>query len=377
MRVRAPRLFFAAGISAGLSSSINKVFHEPSERIASSFKITSGGRLALPRTEPRPFCIPPPPLAITHDPPSGNDTFTAARGDSVESLDEFGLAVATPPADGSTRFVCAFVDNTRAVSGDVEAQIWVVRSKYGRPGDDGVGGFESACIGLKEGEVVLDLAFYSAGKLAVLLADEAGRITDGVIGCGTPEEEEGVQSSLIMLSYVDGQLSTRPSCRLVKVFSPFCSRDKRQRACADAALWHGCRYEDLNFAPLPPEVNMPGVAPPWLTGFSDFNATALDDALEKRRNVATMHRHSSSGGRGGRAVAMGGARGLGCVITGACGFVLLDMEDEEEEDDEYDDDEELQEGRVVGRGSGQAATRAMQLEEDDVCLRPHLLSSNP
>lgn len=118
---------------------------------------------------------------------------------------------------------------------------------------------------------------------------------------------------------------------------------------------------------------MPGVAPPWLTGFSDFNATSLDDALEKRRNVATMTRRSP-GGCGGRAVAMGGARGLGCVITGACGVVLLDMEDEEEE--EEDDDEEDMD---VGVGGGRAASttapaaRAMQLEEDDVrlCLHRH------
>ena len=62
--------------------------------------------------------------------------------------------------------------------------------------------FESACVGLKEGEVVLDLAFYSTGKLAVLLADEVGRINEGAVGGGTPEEGEGVRSSLLMISYV-------------------------------------------------------------------------------------------------------------------------------------------------------------------------------
>ena len=112
---------------------------------------------------------------------------------------------------------------------------------------------------------------------------------------------------------------------------------------------------------------MPGAAPPWLTGFSDFNATTLEDALTKRRNVATMTRRSP-GGRGGRAVAMGGARGLGCVITGACGVVLLDMEDVEEADDEDDDDDDLETGGggVRSAASSAAATRAMQLEEDDV-----------
>lgn len=114
-------------------------------------------------------------------------------------------------------------------------------------------------------------------------------------------------------------------------------------------------------------MNMPGVAPPWLTGFSDFNATALEDALEQRRNVATMTKRSP-GGRGGRAIAMGGARGLGCVITGACGVVTLDMEDEEEEDDDDDDEEDPESGGGGGRAqaSKAAATRAMQLEEEDV-----------
>ena len=186
---------------AGLASSIEKVFHGPSERIASSFDIPSAGRLALPRTEPRPFCIPPPPLAISNGCSAGNATSSAVRGDRAEALDEFGLPVVSSPADGSTRFICAFVDNTRGVGGDVEAQIWVVRSNYG--GSDGREGvFESACIGLKEGEVVLDLAFYSEGKLAVLLADEVGHIHEGAVGCGTADEEEGVRSSLLMLSYV-------------------------------------------------------------------------------------------------------------------------------------------------------------------------------
>jgi len=132
----------------------------------------------------------------------GNAISSAVRGDRVEALDEFGLPVVSSPADGSTRFICAFVDNTRGVGGEVEAQIWVVRSNYGGPdGQEGV--FESACVGLKEGEVVLDLAFYSAGKLAVLLADEVGHINEGAVGCGTVDEEEGVRSSLLMLSYVD------------------------------------------------------------------------------------------------------------------------------------------------------------------------------
>lgn len=187
---------------AGLASSIEKVFHGPSERIASSFEIPSAGRLALPRTEPRPFCIPPPPLAMSHGYSSGNATSSAVRGDGVEGLDEFGLPVVSSPADGSTRFMCAFVDNTRGVGGDVEAQIWVVRSNYSGP-DGRVGVFESACVGLKEGEVVLDLAFYSAGKLAVLLADEVGHVSEGAVGCGIADEEEGVRSSLLMLSYVD------------------------------------------------------------------------------------------------------------------------------------------------------------------------------
>lgn len=189
-------------VRAGLSSSIDKVFRVPSEQIASSFKVPAAGRLALPRTEPRPFCIPPPPLAITHGALSGNTTSPAARGDVVENLDEFGLPVASSPIDGSPRFICAFVDNTRGVGGDVEAQIWFVRSKYSGP-DGRIGVFESACVGLKEGEVVLDLAFYSAGKLAVLLADEVGHIHEGAVGGGTAEEEEGVHSSLLMLSYVD------------------------------------------------------------------------------------------------------------------------------------------------------------------------------
>ena len=189
-------------VRAGLSSSIEKVFRVPSEQIASSFKIPSAGRLALPRTEPRPFCIPPPPLAITHGASSGNTTSPTARGDVVEDLDEFGLPVANCPTNGSTRFICAFVDNTRGVGGDVEAQIWFVRSKYGGP-EGQIGVFESACVGLKEGEVVLDLAFYSAGKLAVLLADEVGPVREGAVGCGIAGEEEGVRSSLLMLSYVD------------------------------------------------------------------------------------------------------------------------------------------------------------------------------
>jgi hypothetical protein len=139
---------------------------------------------------------------MSHGYSSGNATSSAVRGDGVEGLDEFGLPVVSSPADGSTRFMCAFVDNTRGVGGDVEAQIWVVRSNYSGP-DGRVGVFESACVGLKEGEVVLDLAFYSAGKLAVLLADEVGHVSEGAVGCGIADEEEGVRSSLLMLSYVD------------------------------------------------------------------------------------------------------------------------------------------------------------------------------
>jgi hypothetical protein len=52
--------------TAGLSASIDRVFKGPSDRISASFEIPSAGRLALPRTEPRPFLIPPPPMAITH-----------------------------------------------------------------------------------------------------------------------------------------------------------------------------------------------------------------------------------------------------------------------------------------------------------------------
>lgn len=359
-----PNGAFVCLVHAGLASSIEKVFHGPSERIASSFEIPLTGRIALPRTEPRPFGIPPPPLAISHGYAPGNATSSPARGEGIAGLDEFGLPVASSPADGSTRFICAFVDNTRGVGGDVEAQIWVVRSKYGGP-DGRVGVFESACVGLKEGEVVLDLAFYSTGKLAVLLADEVGRINEGAVGGGTPEEEEGVRSSLLMISYVAPPRCSchkLPRCFAILVLFPLC----------------GCRYEELNFAPLPPEVNLPGAAPPWLTGFSDFNATALEDALKERRNVGTMTRRSP-GGRGGRAVAMGGARGLGCVITGACGVVLLDMEDVEEEDDE-DDDDDLETGGGGGRSAANsaAATRAMQLEEDDVrrsALTPASLAS--
>lgn len=195
-------------VHAGLASSIERVFHGPSERIASSFEIPLTGRIALPRTESRPFGIPPPPLAISHGCAPGNATSSPTRG---EGLDEFGLPVVNSPADGSTRFICAFVDNTRGVGGDVEAQIWVVRSKYGGP-DGRVGVFESACVGLNEGEVVLDLAFYSSGKLAVLLADEVGRINEGAVGGGTPEDEEGVRSSLLMISYV-----ASPSCSYHKL----------------------------------------------------------------------------------------------------------------------------------------------------------------
>jgi hypothetical protein len=188
---------------------------------------------------------------------------------ALGGLDEFGLAVATAPAEGSTRFICAFVDNTKGVSGDIEAQIWIVRSNYNASGS---GTFEASCVGLSEGELVLDLAFYSNGKLAVLLGDEVGQLNEGAVGGGTPDEEEGVRSSLIMLS-----------------------------------------YDELDFEPLPP-VGIPGVPPPWLTGFSAMNATALDDAVEKRRSVSTMTRRSQ-GGRGGRCIAMGGTRGLGCVLT--------------------------------------------------------------
>ena len=127
-------------------------------------------------------------------------------------------------------------------------------------------------------------------------------------------------------------------------------------------------------------MNIPGVAPPWLTGFSDFNATALEDALEQRRNVATMTKKRSPGGRGARAIAMGGVRGLGCVITGACGVVTLDMEDEEEEDDGDDDDPEGGGGGGRAQVTVAAATGAMQLEEEDVrpCFShlPVLLSSS-
>ena len=117
-------------------------------------------------------------------------------------------------------------------------------------------------------------------------------------------------------------------------------------------------------------MNLPGVAPPWLTGFSDFNATALEDALLQRRKVATMTKRSP-GGLGGRAIAMGGGRGLGCVITGACGVVTLDMEDEEEDDDDDDDEDDPEGGGGGGRtlAARAAATRAMQLEEEDV--RPY------
>ena len=127
--------------------------------------------------------------------------------------------------------------------------------------------------------------------LALLLA--AGRA--GAVGGGVAPEEEGLASSLLMLG-----------------------------------------YGELQFDPLPPP--MPGLPAPWLSvrsqisqpdcgrvlirrgsqGFAAFNAAELDTAVTKRRSISTMQQ--SGAGRGGRSIAIGGTRGVGCAALFALRF---------------------------------------------------------
>ena len=69
----------------GQAAATEQVFEAPAEAISASFETPESGRLPLPRTAPRPFALPPPPLVMTQP--------NAKAGDGQ-------------------RFLCAFVDNT-------------------------------------------------------------------------------------------------------------------------------------------------------------------------------------------------------------------------------------------------------------------------
>ena len=124
--------------------------------------------------------------------------------------------------------------------------------------------------------------------LVLLLAEGEEAGSAGAVGGGVAPEEEGLASSLLMLG-----------------------------------------YGELQFDPLPPP--MPGLPAPWLSvrpqisqpdcgrvlirrglqGFAAFNAAELDTAVTKRRSISTMQQ--SGAGRGGRSIAIGGTRGVGCA----------------------------------------------------------------
>ena len=131
--------------------------------------------------------------------------------------------------------------------------------------------------------------------LVVLLAEGEEAGSAGAVGGGVAPEEEGLASSLMMLG-----------------------------------------YGELQFDPLPPP--MPGLPAPWLSvrsqisqpdcgrvlirrglqGFAAFNAAELDTAVTKRRSISTMQQ--SGAGRGGRSIAIGGTRGVGCAALFALRF---------------------------------------------------------
>ena len=131
--------------------------------------------------------------------------------------------------------------------------------------------------------------------LVLLLAEGEEAGSAGAVGGGVAPEEEGLASSLMMLG-----------------------------------------YGELQFDPLPPP--MPGLPAPWLSvrpqicrpdngrvlirrgsqGFAAFNAAELDTAVTKRRSISTMQQ--SGAGRGGRSIAIGGTRGVGCAALFALRF---------------------------------------------------------
>ena len=83
----------------GQAAATEQVFEAPAEAISASFETPESGRLPLPRTAPRPFALPPPPLVMTQP--------NAKAGDGQ-------------------RFLCAFVDNTLSMVRQKLATISIV-----------------------------------------------------------------------------------------------------------------------------------------------------------------------------------------------------------------------------------------------------------